>query len=145
MIARLFHQYYQHHGTVITRLLLLAGLAAAAGAIAIAGRPHAAIICLPVAEARAQALARFGEVAAFGGENDMAYGGGQMIVTLNPKTQSWTVFLIVQNNIACAMLSGDGWELAPPEVTGQPVPKPQQYLRPDADGRLRYFIPIGFR
>ena len=122
----------------ITRLLLLAGLAAVAGA----GRAHAAIICLPVAEARAQALARFGEVAAFGGENDMAYGGGQMIVTLNPKTQSWTVFLIVQNNIACAMLSGDGWELAPPEVS-PPDPKPQQYLRPDAAGRLRYFIPIG--
>ena len=145
MITRLFHQYYQYHGTVITRLLLLAGLATVAGTIA--GQAQAAIIssvCASNADMLARYEAMFGERQEITATRDEVDGGRvvQRDVTfvVNPQTGTWTA--LIQRDPA--MMCDVGWNGGNWTAVSKPEsPKLQRYI--DAEGRLRYFIPIGFR
>src|SRR3990167_7384060 len=138
MISRLFHQYYQHHENVITRFLLLAGLAAVAGAIA--GQARAESGCMPSEAAFSAAERSYGEMRMYDATVDLPGGAADIAITLKPKTGSWSLWTLGPVGVACMAASGQKWRAADVELRPEPL-KPQRYLRQDDEGRLRYFIP----
>ena len=128
--------------TTITRLLLLAGLAAVAGAIA--GQARTEVACMPFEAAFAAAEKSYGEIRTYGATVDLVGGSANIIITLNPTTGSWSLWTLGPVGVACMAASGKNWRAADIVPLPEP-PKRQRYLRPDDEGRLRYFIPIGLR
>src|SRR3990167_3605694 len=126
MISRLFHQYYQHHENVITRFLLLAGLAAVAGAIA--GQARAESVCMPSEAAFSAAERSYGEMRTYDATVDLPGGAADIVITLNPKTGSWSLWTLGPVDVACMAVSGKKWRATDAEL--RPEPKPQRFIRP---------------
>ena len=121
----------------------LAALAALAGLATIAGQARAEPVCMPSEAAFSAAERSYGEVRTYDATVDLPGGVADIVITLNPKTGSWSLWTLGPVGVACMAASGKKWRATDAEL--RPEPKPQRFIRPDAEGRLRYFIPVGLR
>ena len=127
-------------------------LALAALTMLLAGPAEAqtVFVCAPNAEILARYEADFGETPKIVAMRDELRDGqpASRVVTIvvNPKTRTWTALLQRDPATMCDVgWNGGNWTVVQPDDVVPEPPKPQRYLRPDDEGRLRYFIPIGLR
>ena len=133
---------------------LRAALIVAAGTIAaivltFAPKAYAAAagpVCMTWNDAKATAKDKYGELPAYLATSSQ---GGVLVITINPTTNAWTLWLMPSADMACAVGAGTNWETAPPAVVAPPAPstpapeakpiEPQMYAVPGRWGD-RYLL-----
>ena len=128
-------------------LIVTAGTIAAI-LLTFAPRAHAADgpICMSWDSAKTVAKDKWGELPSYQADSSQ---GGVLVITINPKTNTWTLWLMPSASMACAIGAGTGWEPAPPSVVAPPAPstpapdakpiEPQMYTVPGQWGD-RYLL-----
>jgi hypothetical protein len=105
--------------TNVRRALLLAvSIILGAAVLAGASAAHADVSCYHWDTARAQLQAKYGEVPTYTGDT----GSGTVIVTVNPKTGTWTELLQTAGNVVCLIAEGEHWGAPPPDPAPSPAP-----------------------
>ena len=130
----------------MTRLALAALAALLAGPV----EAQTVFVCAPTAEMLVRHETMFGETPEIVATRDELRDGqpASRVVTIvvNPKTRTWTALLQRDPATMCDVgWNGGNWTVVRPNDVVPEPPKPQQYFRPDDEGRWRYFIPIGLR